>query len=59
MSIVDTIFTLFERRGHATYFSERLVTDMAKALRRSAHAVQDAAQLLDQVIQGFPSRTVH
>ena len=38
--------------------SERLVTDMAKALRRSEHAMQDAAHLLDQFTQGFSSRTV-
>lgn len=38
--------------------SERLVSDMAKGLRHSTHAVQDATQLLDQFTQGFFSQTV-
>jgi predicted nucleotidyltransferase len=37
---------------------ERLVSDMAKGLRRSTQAVHDATQLLDQFARGFFSQTV-
>ena len=42
MSIVDTIFTLFERRGHAAYFGEP-VSQLEHALQTAHQADQKGA----------------
>ena len=42
MSIVDTIFTLFERRGHAAYFGEP-VSQLEHALQTAHQADQRGA----------------
>jgi len=47
MHIVDDIFTLFERRGHAAYFGES-VSQLAHALQTAYQADQDNAP--DRVI---------
>lgn len=47
MPIVDDIFTLFERRGHAAYFGES-VSQLAHALQTAYQADQDNAP--DRVI---------